>query len=110
MTEGATPVGIELPLVWVGIEELPIQMVSQMMVQVQAKDEIILTLGQTSPPILIGTPEQQAAAASRIPFIPVRALVRSSLTSNRVREVIKALTDLLEKHDELFGSPKDETK
>jgi hypothetical protein len=68
---------------------------------------VIITLGQTAPPIVFGTQEQQEAQAANIPFVPVRPLVRASMTTGRVRELIRVLTELLEKHDNLFESMKD---
>ena len=103
VTDASSTPGIQLPLVWVGLEEQPIQMLSNVIVQIQAPEEIIMSLGQTIPPVLTGTPEEQAQTAQRIPFVPVKALVSVSLTTNRVKEMLKILTEVLERHEETFG-------
>jgi hypothetical protein len=84
------PERIELPLVWVGIEDVPILLANQYLGQVQ-QQEIILTLGQVTPPVLLGSPEQLAQQVERLSFVPVKTVARFGLTRTRLEELIGVL-------------------
>src|ERR1700677_59970 len=93
------PHPVELPVAWVGVDELTIQLANQFLTQLAAPDEVIITVGQAAPPVLLGTPEQQVAQAAAVAFVPVKAMIRVSLTTTRVRELRDVLTKVLEQHD-----------
>jgi hypothetical protein len=93
------PENLTVPLVWVGAEELPAQFVNQMVVQHPGANEFVLTFGLLSPPLLLGTPEQQLEQARSIPYVPVTPVARVGLTRERLLELINALQRNLENHD-----------
>lgn len=93
---------IQVPLVWIGLDETPIELASTFQVQIQAPGEIIVSVGQTAPPILTGTPEEQATQARAVRFVQSRTLARLVLTPHRVRELISVLQQVLEGHDKAF--------
>lgn len=64
----------EIPVSWVGAEELPILYANQFVGQVH-EDTFFLTIGQLVPPALIGTPEEQAEQLEEIAYLPVKPLV-----------------------------------
>jgi hypothetical protein len=106
MSVTPAPQPIQLPLVWVNLDETAIQMASIFQVQVQGPEEIIVNIGQTAPPMLAGTPEEQAAQISAIPFVQCRTLVRLGITTERARQFVEVLTQILAVHDQQFGTRK----
>jgi hypothetical protein len=82
---------IQIPLAWIGVEEVPIFFANQAVVQFQ-QNEFILTFGQMSPPAILGsTEEERAEQAEEIPYVPVKPLARLGLTEARMRELIALL-------------------
>lgn len=82
---------IDIPLAWVGVEEMPIYFANQVVCQFE-QNEFILTFGQMSPPaILAGTEEERLEQAEQIPYVPVKPLARLGFTEMRIRELIAVL-------------------
>ena len=81
---------IEVPLVIIGAEDTPIYFANQFVVQHEQK-EFIITFGQCSPPLLLGSPEEKRDAAKRIPYVPIKVVARVGLTPERMEELIKVL-------------------
>jgi hypothetical protein len=99
----SSPEPIQLPGVWVGLEDLSIQMTSQFVAQIAAPNEIILGFGQSAPPMIFGTPEEQRAQLQALRFIQVRPTARLALTAFRVKELIDVLQQTLNNHNTAFG-------
>jgi hypothetical protein len=59
-------------------------------------DSILLTFGHASPPAVTGTPEEQAAQMAKYSEVPVRPLVRISMTPRRLRELVNLLNRTVE--------------
>ena len=100
----AEPVKIEVPAVWVGVDDLPIQLASQFLSQISGPGRGHhhgRPGGSSDYPR--HTPEEQAAQASAISFVQVRAMVRLSMTPHRVRELVEVLNKTLEQHEQIFG-------
>jgi hypothetical protein len=91
----------EVPGVWVGLEQQPVLMANQFLSQLVASDEIVVAIGQFTPPVVLGTAEQQAEQFKNVSFVQVRPVGRFGLTKARVREVIKMLETTLEQADRL---------
>lgn len=85
------PEHIQLPLVWVAAEEEPIQLANQFLVQFD-KDTLFLSVGQTAPPAILGTPEEQFEQLKALSFVAVKTIGRFSLTRRNVAELIDVLT------------------
>jgi len=95
------PQQIQLPVVWVGVEEEPVEMVNQFLGQVVAPDEIVVTVGHFSPPVVLGSAEQQAEQLRNTPFVQVRPVSRFGLTPSRLRELVTILQTTLAQTDRL---------
>ncbi len=93
---------IQLPVVWVGLEEVPVRATNQLLAQVGGKDELLLVFGHVSPPVVLGTPEQQKAQLERIQFVPVNPIARVSMTRERLGQWVNVLQEQIEKYDSLF--------
>jgi hypothetical protein len=97
-----TPVAEEIPTTdlaipfrWPGIEETPILTANQFLLQIDPvgtePDLMILTVGQATPPAVVGTPDQQLRRLQEIESVDVRVLARYSVTSRRLKELVDAL-------------------
>src|SRR5207249_9163215 len=95
MAAGKVP-GVQVPLSWVGTEEIPIVFISHFLGQVDDKGDAILSFGQTTPPPLIGTPEEVRAQAERIAYVPVRPVARFTLSRPRLLELAEVVQKTLE--------------
>ena len=99
MDEGNT--GRPIPLTWIGAEELPVLFVNQFVAQVDEGGEFFLTLGQTLPPALIGTPEERAEQLEQIAYVPVKPVARLALTERGCQELIANLQNVRDNYEQL---------
>lgn len=88
----------DIPLVWVGLDELPVLFTNQFLIQ-HWQDAFVITAGQLVPPPVTGMPEEQAAEIEQISYIPVQPVARLGLTRTRVRELIVFLEASLEQYE-----------
>lgn len=94
------PQQIDIPLSWVGYDEVPIAYANQFLIQFQPEHGFVLATGQATAPPLIGEPEEIAALVQQIEFIPVRTLSRVAVTEAKLRELIAMLEANLRKFDQ----------
>lgn len=88
------PDGVEVPIVWIGVEDVPILHANAFVSQFdqQTLDVVILTVGQLTAPAIIGaTPEEREEQANQVAYVPVKPIVRLGLTTARARELIATL-------------------
>ncbi len=91
---------IPIPITWIGVEEVPIYLANQFVCQFE-QQEFILTLGQMSPPALLGeTEEERAEQAAQIDYVPVKPLARLGFTESRLRELIAVLEANLRNYEQ----------
>jgi hypothetical protein len=93
---------IQVPLTWVGLEEVPTLAANQIVVQFTAKHEFVLTFGHVTPPILLGTEEERREQLRMVTFAPVKPVARLGLTRQRIEELVQVLTENLQNHDKVF--------
>jgi hypothetical protein len=86
-----TETTLNVPVIWDGVEDVPLVLANQVLGQVGHQGEVILTFGQITPPILQGTLEQQAEQASEIPFVSVKPMARVALTKAGLDDLIRVL-------------------
>lgn len=84
---------IQIPVLWSGAEDVPLVLVNQVLGQVGQQGEVILTFGQITPPLLMGTPEQQAEQVSEIPFVSVKPVARLALTKAGLDDLVRVLQE-----------------
>jgi len=94
--------GVLVPIVYVGAEDVPILLANQFIIQ-HEQSEFILTLGQMTPPILLGTPEERREQAQKLAYIPVKIVARIAFTRDRLVELIQMLEEHLRKFDKQRG-------
>lgn len=94
---------VQVPIAWVGLDDQPVLMANQFIGQVE-QDEIVVSIGaHVSPPILGNTVEDRLEQLQRVAFIPVRPIVRVSMTRRKVEELAHVLRDTLENYDRRYG-------
>ena len=95
MTEGADR---RVPLVYIGIEDVPMQYANQFIIQFQ-QDEFILTVAQLAPPVVLGSDEERQEQVSQITHVPVKVAARFALTRARMAELVQLLQGAIERYD-----------
>jgi hypothetical protein len=97
------PQPVELPVVWLGVEGVPIQFATAFVSQFdpQTLDSLTLTVGQvTFPAISAATQEERQQQLENVSYVPIRPIIRLGLTPARARELVATLEanlDLLER-------------
>jgi hypothetical protein len=94
-----TRTGVNVPVIWDGIEDVSLAFANQVLGQVGPQGEVILTFGQITPPILVGKPEQQAAQVEEIPFVAVKPVARLALTKAGLDDLVRVLRATQENHE-----------
>ncbi|MDY6917620.1 MAG: hypothetical protein SVP26_06690 [Chloroflexota bacterium] len=92
---------VRLPIVRVGLDEVPIEFVNDFVVQ-HDRGEFFLTVGQLQPPIVLGTREERKEQAERLGYLSVKVVARFGLTRRRLEELIGVLQENLRGYDEKF--------
>jgi hypothetical protein len=86
---------VELKVDWTGIEDVPLLVANQFVVQFH-EGAFVLSLGQVTPPVLVGTPEQRKADAQDLESVPVKGVARVYLTRQRLEELVQGLQSTLD--------------
>lgn len=92
----------DIPLAWIGAEDLPVLFSNQFVGQVDPQDDaFFLTLGQTLPPALLGTPEERAEQLEQLAYVPVKPIARLTFTRRKLEELVAILQTNLDQHDQI---------
>jgi hypothetical protein len=81
---------VELPFFFIGSEDVPIVLSNLQVIQ-HVQQEFIITFGQYSPPVVLGTPEEQFEQMKSKPYLPVKTVARVAMSPQRLADLIKAL-------------------
>ena len=97
-TKGAAPTeGKQVPLVWVGLEDLPVRTANNMISQIN-EDLFVITFGYTNAPAIVAgskkSVEEQVAAVSAVPVTPI---ARVALTEDQMAKTVKTLQATLKR-------------
>lgn len=90
----AEPEGIQVPVVWLGVEEVPILFANAFVSQIDAQtlDSLVLTVGQMTQPAISGATEQERRQqVENVAYVPIKPVVRLGLTEARAKELIATL-------------------
>ena len=90
---------ITLPIVYIGLEDVPVLFGNNFVIQ-HEQDEFILTVGQLTPPIVLGTQEERIEQAKKLSYISVKVVARIGFTRQRLVELIQILEENLKTYDE----------
>lgn len=83
---------IELPLIIIGADDVPIMFSNVMLVQ-HEQQEFMITFCQYSPPLTLGPPEAQLEQMKNMPYVPVKVVARLGMTPQRMQELISILQE-----------------
>lgn len=89
----------EIPLTWIGAEQLPLLFVNRLVGQVD-DDHFVLTVGQSVGPALIGTPQDKKDQLEQIAYVPVNPVARLAFTRSTCQDFITILRTILEGFDQ----------
>jgi hypothetical protein len=96
---GGLPEELQLPVVWVGTEQTPVQFANQVLAQIGQQGELVLTFGQLIPPAFLGTPDQIVAQAQRMDHIPTQTVARLVITRAGLDQLIEVLRQTVENYE-----------
>jgi hypothetical protein len=110
--ETPEPQRITAQLAWIGIEDVPVVFVNQMLGQIDDKGEVLITFGQATPPVIVG-PAEEAFQAGTVPFVQVRPVARITMSRARLEEVVDVLQKTLDNQARVLkqlseGGPKEQ--
>jgi hypothetical protein len=100
---GLGPVPVKVPVVFIGIEDVPILYVNQFVLSFQPQ-EFILTMGQLAPPILLGSEEEQREQAGQLDYVPIKVVGRVGMNRRRLVDLIALLEKQLQRYDDQIGA------
>lgn len=93
-----------MPVIWSKLETLPVLAANQLLAQVDSlglePDMVLLTVGHVSPPVVVGSDEQQRAHYAEIKNVAVEPVVRLSISVGRLKEWSALLVQTLAKIEE----------
>jgi len=95
---------IRVSLIWVGLDETPLLFANCFMSQYH-QDGFFLSIGQFSPPPILGSPAEVAEQIKQLGPIPIRPIARMSLTPDRMRELLKIIQENLQNYEKQKGTP-----
>jgi hypothetical protein len=87
---------IQIPVAWVSLDEAPILLANQFLIQGDPDGGFILAIAQMAPPLLMGTPEERKEQAKQLGALTVKVLGRYSLSRSRAQALAGLLTNALE--------------
>jgi hypothetical protein len=89
---------------YVGAEDVPILLANQFGIVYDPNgEESVLTVGQLSLPVLIGTDEDKQRQLEQLSYVAIKVVGRYSLTRPRVEALVQMLQQNLERSE----SPKE---
>lgn len=85
---------MEVPIVWVGVEDLPVYAVNKFVLQdSEGNGEYFLYAGVLTPPVVLGPEEARRQQLESLTHVEVQPVARLALNEKRLRE----LRDLLDR-------------
>lgn len=88
----------DVPVIWIDWDAEPILFANVILAQ-HMNDEFIISFGQASPPVLMGSEEERREALANITAVPVKAVARIGVTPQRMREFLDAMWQNLERYE-----------
>ena len=95
---------IQLPVVWVGADDLPVHHVNQFVTTV-SPTEVFMTIGTLVPPPLMGSsPEERLEQAKRLDFVQIRPVARVAMTEQSARDLMRILKQTLDNYEKMSST------
>lgn len=93
------PEEVGIPLVWIGLEELSVQLANQAICQYTPDGQFIVSIGQMAPPVLLGSPEEIRQEVKRLSHIAVKPLLRVNFSESSLRDLLRIIQTNLEQFE-----------
>ncbi|MER7838279.1 hypothetical protein ABTY98_20900 [Streptomyces sp. NPDC096040] len=91
MGDNDTAKAVTVPLLWVGLDDLPLLSTNQVLTQFDS-DHVYLAFGSATPPVLMGQNEEAVRdQAKRLSYVPVRGVTRLAVSRRHLGELIEVL-------------------
>ena len=90
-------------IVWEDVDRVPVLAANQFILQVAAVDspdditDAVLTIGYLPPPVILGTPEEQQAAAAALERVTVRPSARFVVPIKKAAELAQLIQELVQR-------------
>lgn len=97
---------IQIPAVWTVPDDQRFEFANQFAVQVDNDGMFFLSMGQTAPPLLLGTPEEKFEQARHLAFVPIKSVGRFSITPANIERLMGILQELKDNYDKGLTSHK----
>jgi hypothetical protein len=92
----------DVPVVWVGSEEVPVFQANAFIAQTGPFGEFFVTVGQLVPPAVFpGSEEEIRQQVEQITYVPAKTVCRLALNATRMRELKTALETALETYEKM---------
>lgn len=92
------PESVQVRVAWIGVDDTPIQFVNQVLTQFN-ENEFIVTLGQLSPPVILGDENERREQAEALEYVPVMPVARLALTPAGMKDLVRVLSQNLETYE-----------
>ncbi|MEV6541264.1 hypothetical protein [Streptomyces sp. NPDC051665] len=102
MGDNDTVNAVKVPVLWVGLDELPLLSTNQVLSQFD-RDHVFLTFGTATPPVLMGNEEEVRSQAERLSYVPVRGITRLAVSRRHLGELIEVLQRTAQNFDAQEG-------
>ena len=90
------PLSVEVPLSWMGLDTIDTLVANEFLITPDAHDDLLyLTIGLVSPPVFIGSDEEQMEQLRDLRYVTARPLGRFALTRQRARRLAELLNESL---------------
>lgn len=104
MAANETVKSIAVPLLWTGVDDLPVQTSNQALAQID-QDQVFLTFGVATPPVVMGPDvEKVREQVERLNYVPVRPISRLAISRRHLGELIEILQRTAENFDRQGGN------
>ena len=88
----------EVPLVWVGVAEHPVEAVNKAYSQFDDDGLFVLTLGLANPPVFMGGKERNQKILDALELVTVTTVARLAMTEGHAESLMKALQTNLKQY------------
>jgi len=102
-TSSPLPAQVRAQIVWEDVDRVPVLAANQFILQVAAVEspediaDTVLTIGYLSPPVILGTPEEQQVAAAALERVSVRPSARFIIPIKKAAELAQIIQELVER-------------
>lgn len=103
------PSGVSLTLIWDGVDDLPVMAANAFVLQLAPNadgrpESLIFSVGHAAPPLVLGSPQEQAEVLLSMSSLQVSPLARFSVSRSRLDELVKLFQTSAQNFDAAMGA------